>query len=120
MKKLFLSLMIVFFFASCQSQSNPKIKVIVPKEFKAQVVNKEVQLVDVRTPQEFQEGAIAHAKNINVNDAKFKENIQKLDKKKPVYIYCRSGARSQTAAKIMVELGFENIIDLQGGYMNWN
>lgn len=120
MKNLILSFLAIFFFASCQSQSNPKIKVIPPKEFKAQVVNKNVQLVDVRTPQEFQEGAIAHAKNINVNDAKFKENIAKLDKKKPVYIYCRSGARSQSAAKIMVDLGFEQVIDLQGGYMNWN
>ncbi|MBS4041329.1 MAG: rhodanese-like domain-containing protein [Flavobacteriales bacterium] len=120
MKNLILPFLAIFLFASCQSQSNPKIKVIAPKEFKAQVVNKDVQLVDVRTPQEFQEGAIAHAKNINVNDAKFKENIAKLDKKKPVYIYCRSGGRSQTAAKIMVDLGFEQVIDLQGGYMNWN
>jgi rhodanese-related sulfurtransferase len=120
MKNIMISFIAIFLFASCQSQSNPKIKVISPKEFKAQVVNKEVQLVDVRTPEEFQDGAIAHAKNINVNDANFKENIAKLDKKKPVYIYCRSGARSQKAAKIMVDLGFEQVIDLQGGYMNWN
>lgn len=120
MKNLILSFLAIFFFASCQSQSNPKIKIIDPQEYKSLVVNKPVQLIDVRTPEEFQEGAIAHAKNINVNDPNFKANIEKLDKKQPVYIYCRSGARSQSAAKVMIDLGFEQVIDLQGGYMNWN
>jgi rhodanese-related sulfurtransferase len=43
----------------------------------------------------------------------------KLNKNKPVYVYCRSGARSQRAARKLVEMGFLKIYDLEGGYMSW-
>ncbi|GGD24287.1 hypothetical protein GCM10011343_13100 [Flavobacterium orientale] len=104
---------------SCQSQSNPKIKVIAPDAFKTAIAKGEVQLVDVRTPEEFSEGAIGHALNNNVNGPDFETEILKLDKTQPVYVYCRSGARSQIAAKKMVDLGFTEVIDLEGGYLNW-
>lgn len=113
----------IFLFAlvafSCQSQKDSSVKVVPMAEFESIIAKENVQLIDVRTPQEYAEGFIKGAKNINVNDANFETEIQKLDKTQPVYIYCRSGARSQTAAKKMVELGFTQIVDLQGGYMNW-
>ena len=119
MKKILIILFLSVLTISCQSQSNSNIKVIAPDAFKAAIVKGEVQLVDVRTTEEFSEGAIGHALNINVNGSGFETEIQKLDKSQPVYIYCRSGARSQTAAKKMVDLGFTEVIDLQGGYLNW-
>jgi rhodanese-related sulfurtransferase len=120
MKKIILLFLIAFITYSCQSQKDSRIKIVPKSEFQLIVANENVQLIDVRTPQEYADGFIKGAKNINVNDTNFESEIQKLDKTKPVYIYCRSGARSQTAAKKMVELGFNQVVDLQGGYMNWN
>lgn len=120
MKKIILIFLFAFVTFSCQSQKDSKIKVVQKSEFQTVITKENVQLIDVRTPQEYADGFIKGAKNINVNDANFETEIQKLDKTQPVYIYCRSGARSQTAAKKMVELGFTQIVDLQGGYMNWN
>lgn len=97
----------------------PVIKVISKDMFKAAVSNKDVQLVDVRTPDEYSGGHIENALNINIYDQDFAQKISKLDKDKPVYIYCRSGARSQSAASQMKDLGFKSIIDLKGGYMNY-
>lgn len=119
MKKIFLILVITAMTLSCQSQSDPKIKVLPAEAYKMEIAKGNVQIVDVRTPEEFSEGAIPNALNINVNDGAFEAEIQKLDKTQPVYVYCRSGARSQTAAKKMIALGFTQVIDLEGGYLSW-
>jgi len=80
---------------------------------------KNIQLIDVRTPEEYQQGHIKNAKNMNVYDANFEKEIQKLDKSKPVYIYCRSGSRSRSAAQVLSNNGFKTIFDLQGGITAW-
>lgn len=95
------------------------IQVLNKSDFKKAIVGQNVQLVDVRTPEEFSGGYIEGAININIYDKTFADKISKLDKSKPVYVYCRSGARSQFAAKQMQQLGFTSIIDLKGGYMNY-
>ena len=119
MKKIILLLVITVVTFSCQSQSDPKIKVLPTEAYKMEIAKGNVQIVDVRTPEEFSEGAIPNALNINVNDEAFEAEIQKLDKTKPVYVYCRSGARSQKAAHQMIALGFTQVIDLEGGYLSW-
>jgi rhodanese-related sulfurtransferase len=73
-------------------------------------------LLDVRTPEEFKEGHLASAVNINWYDADFAEQIQRLDKEKPIYVYCKAGGRSAKASKALDSLGFKNIVDLTGGY----
>ncbi|HMR15026.1 MAG TPA: rhodanese-like domain-containing protein, partial [Mariniflexile sp.] len=78
-----------------------------------------VQLVDVRTPEEYNEAHIENAINIDVNGNNFTNEIAKLDKSKPVYIYCRSGGRSANAANIMQQEGFKTVNDLDGGFLNW-
>ena len=83
-------------------------------------LKRDIQLVDVRRPEEFEAGKIEGAVNMNVLEPEtFKEQIETLDKSKPVYIYCRSGNRSGKAAMLMQELGFKAIYDLEGGYLNW-
>ena len=77
------------------------------------------QILDVRTPEEFQSGHIATAKNINIYDADFKTQLKKLDKEKPVFVYCKVGGRSAKAAKILQELGFTTVYDLEGGMLAW-
>ena len=89
--------------------------------YKEVVVGKEVQLVDVRTPKEYQEGYIDDAINIDYFDQEnFTKAFDKLDKNKPLYIYCRSGNRSQKSVKFLVDLGFTEIYDLKGGYKAWS
>jgi rhodanese-related sulfurtransferase len=87
--------------------------------FKAKLAKKSIQLVDVRTPAEFTLGHIEGAANLNVNDAQFKDLAAKLDKRKPVAVYCKAGSRSAKAAGILAEMGFKTIYNLDGGYMAW-
>ena len=77
-------------------------------------------LLDVRTPGEVAEGMIEGAINIDVEADGFDEKIEMLDKTKPIYVYCRSGQRSATAAEILVQHGFPIIYDLEGGYLAWS
>ncbi len=78
------------------------------------------QLVDVRTDQEYKVSHLRDAQNICVTDSDFKEKVQGLDKNKPVYVYCKSGGRSGRAAKILQDMGFKEIYDLDGGITKWN
>jgi rhodanese-related sulfurtransferase len=87
--------------------------------FEQAIKVKGVQVVDVRTPREYQGGHIAGAVNIDWNDDNFKAAIQKLDKSKPVAIYCYAGGRSEEAKAWMKANGFKNVIQLVGGIEEW-
>jgi thioredoxin 1 len=78
------------------------------------------QLVDVRTSEEFSDGHLKNAQNMNVNREDYKELFNTLDKSKPVFVYCLSGGRSGKAAKIMESMGFKEVYNLDGGIMKWN
>ncbi len=80
----------------------------------------EYQLVDVRTPDEYMSGAIEGAKNINYFSAEFLEGINKLDKEKPVVLYCRSGRRSAKAGENLIEAGFKEVYNVKGGYLEYS
>lgn len=97
-----------------------EVHVVLKKEdFKKAIENKDIQFVDVRTPEEYEEGHIGNAENMDYLGDDFEDGIQKYDKNQPIYIYCRSGNRSGKASKIMKELGFTKIYDLKGGYLDW-
>lgn len=89
-----------------------------PYEFSEQI-EAPVQLVDVRTPQEYAGGKISNAVNIDFRAADFADKIQGMKKDETIYIYCQSGNRSGQAAMKMKELGFTKIYDLDGGYLKW-
>ncbi|NGM64877.1 thioredoxin domain-containing protein [Sphingobacterium sp. SGR-19] len=78
-----------------------------------------LQLVDVRTPEEFEKGHIEGAINIDWNGTDFTERIAKLDTEKPVFVYCLSGGRSSKAVEKLEEMGFGQIYELPGGMMEW-
>ncbi len=78
------------------------------------------QLVDVRTPQEFKAGAIQDAVNLNFYDKDFKQQLDKLDKSKPVMVYCKSGGRSGKTLDMLKGMGFTEAYDLIGGYTQWS
>ena len=92
---------------------------IAPAAFETKIAIPNIQLVDVRTPQEFANGHLENAKNVNFNDPEFKQKIALLDKSKPIAVYCGVGGRSGKASKILVELGFKDISDLAGGMTAW-
>ena len=76
-------------------------------------------IIDVRTPEEFNEGHIENAVNIDFNSETFKEDLDKLDKNKTYFIYCRSGNRSGRAIPIMKGLGFKEVYNLSAGIQEW-
>jgi thioredoxin 1 len=80
---------------------------------------KQAQLLDVRTPDEYSQGHLEKAENIDYKNAAFKEQVEKLDKNKPVFVYCLSGGRSSAAAKVLHEKGFTDVYEMQGGFMKW-
>ena len=102
-----------------KNKYNDRIKVVSPDKFKSILHNSKVQLIDVRTPSEFKFNRIKGAKNINYHSRNFVEEIKKLDRDKPVMLYCKSGVRSRRSAKKLAKMGFEEIYDLKGGIMNW-
>ncbi|CAM3947018.1 rhodanese-like domain-containing protein [Flavobacterium sinopsychrotolerans] len=78
-------------------------------------------ILDVRTEDEFNEGFIANAINIDIHRGQdFVNEIETLDKSKNYYVYCRSGMRSAKACEIMNQLGFENAYNLIGGITEWD
>ncbi len=80
---------------------------------------KDVQIIDVRTPEEYNEGHLANSKNINIRTSNFEQQLAMLDKTKPVMVYCRSGGRSANAAQKMDELGFQEVYNMDGGITQW-
>jgi thioredoxin len=77
------------------------------------------QLVDVRTPEEFGKGHLNQALNIDWNGDNFEAEISKLDKTKPVFVYCLAGSRSAAAAEKMRSMGFKEVYELIGGIIKW-
>lgn len=117
---ILLGLTVILFFTACKDKSiAQEIKLLTPQEFREATADKNVQLLDVRTPEEFKLGHLETAKNINVLDSTFADKAKILDANEPIYIYCRSGHRSAKAALILKDLGFKEINDMQGGYLNW-
>ena len=103
-----------------KKESSDKIEILDRTSYADAIMVDEVQLVDVRTSREYKGGHIKNAVNIDFfKTANFMKSFEKLDKEKPIYLYCRSGARSQKAARKLIDMGFSKIYDLKGGYMRW-
>lgn len=101
-------------------KSNKKYKNISVTELKSKLKENNAVILDVRSESELSEGSIPGYKMINVSRPDFADKVQKLDKSKTYYVYCRSGGRSAHACKQMADLGFENLYNVSGGIMAWN
>ncbi|MBF2708287.1 thioredoxin domain-containing protein [Flavobacterium soyangense] len=114
-------LLISFSILSCNGQPTINIQTIAPEAFAKKIAETpKAQILDVRTPEEFASEHIDNAVNINWLGDNFVSDAEKLDKSKPVFVYCKSGARSAKASVKLVELGFKNIYTLDGGMIKWN
>ncbi|WP_081415719.1 rhodanese-like domain-containing protein [Aquimarina latercula] len=109
------------YFRNSSTKEINSIKIVDVNSIKEKVIGKNVQFIDIRTVEEYTNGYIDDAINISIaNREKFVSEFQKLNKKKPVYIYCYSGWRSHRAAKLLVKLGFNEVYDFKGGYKAWS
>lgn len=113
---LFINVLLI----SCASTAQPSNKDVDAATFEQDLTKEHVQILDVRTAEEYQNGHIKNALLADwTNPAQFKDRIQYLDKSRPVLVYCASGGRSGAAAKWMVENGFTSIENLKGGFTQW-
>jgi rhodanese-related sulfurtransferase len=121
MKKIVFIIMTIFSsIFGMSAQQSDQITVLEVIDFKKEITTKGVQLIDVRTAEEYNSGHIKNAINIDIyNRDAFTASVKELDEEQPVFLYCRSGSRSRSASKLLVELGFKKIYDLKGGYINW-
>lgn len=110
-----------FVVLSCNGQNSKEIKNIDSKAF-AEIIaaTPNPQILDVRTPAEFSSDHIDKSVNVDWLGDSFVAGTEKLDKTKPVFVYCKSGGRSQSAVAKLEELGFTNVYQLQGGILKWD
>ena len=88
--------------------------------YKNKISTKDALVFHVRTTEEFNLGHIKGSINIDFYDEKlFVDFFEKINKTKPIYIYCRSGNRSKKSSEILKKIGFVKVYDLLGGYKNW-
>lgn len=120
MKRFAIILSIAFtFFYSCNEGANTEIEMLSAEEIQEITEMEDVQLVDVRTASEYEKGYIDRAQNIDYNSPNFDKEISKLDKSKPVIVYCQKGGRSAKCAQKLKDAGFVKIYDLEGGLAKW-
>lgn len=118
-------LLIVFSLESCTFSFEKKVEgegevhSVSVEAFADSISRPGVQLVDVRTPEEFNSGNIPGSVNIDVMTGHFGEKASGLlDKSRTVAVYCRSGNRSKNAAKMLSMMGY-NVVELDSGYKAW-
>ena len=117
--KLILSLICVLLLG-CNNTVGQNIQIVDKQQMNDNVIGKNVQLIDVRSVEEYEAGHIGNAVNYNIsNRDAFLDQINKLDKTQPVYLYCKIGGRSNRAAKLLQKQGFQKIFDYSGGYSDW-
>lgn len=102
----------------CTAQS--KVTVLEPQAFiEAVEADTSAVILDVRRPEEYADGHLDKAVNIDwLNQNAFSAALPTLDKSRTYYVYCRSGRRSNAAATKMQEAGFK-VFDMAGGYLRW-
>ncbi|MCK0144586.1 rhodanese-like domain-containing protein [Arenibacter sp. F26102] len=112
MKSIFLFFVVIVLQIGCSQENVSKMPIT---EFKQELLDNAI-LVDVRTPEEFGEGHLENAKNINWYDQNFAENFSAVDKDNTIYVYCKKGGRSAKAQEKLKSLGFNRVVNLEGGY----
>lgn len=113
------SIVVLTITMSCKESPKGEIKLVTPDEMQTLIESRDVQLVDVRSEDEYENGFIENAQNIDFNSPTFDEDISKLDKSKPVILYCKTGGRSAKCSKKLLEAGFIQIYELDGGITKW-
>ena len=112
MKNYLIGIVVVLISLSCTQKKEMHITEISQKDINSGII------LDVRTPEEYEEGHLENAVNINWYDPDFKEQAAQLDSKKTLFVYCKKGGRSTKAAAVLDSLGYKTT-NLLGGYDAW-
>ena len=117
MKKILL----LFMFLNIKTFAQNAIPALSVNDFEAKLATKPTaQLLDVRTTGEYKRGHLKKALNVNFNDDDFEDLVKtKIDKNRPVFLYCFSGGRSANAATFLREMGYKEVYDMAGGFAKW-
>ncbi|MGB2088050.1 MAG: rhodanese-like domain-containing protein [Psychroflexus salarius] len=116
LRPFFILIFVLLQMTSCQK--NTDVQLITPDEYQRLNQLEDVQLIDVRSVEAFQDLHLKGAQNL-VYDAEFSKKIMKLDKSKPVAVYCKTGGLSKKCVEILKDSGFVKIFDLKGGLSKW-
>lgn len=109
-------------FQSCKTQNtteNSEKLELNATEFNQKISQKPGLILDVRTPEEYAQGHLNQSQLIDYKSDDFSQKVKELPKNKPIYVYCRSGRRSHEAAKILRDLGYHPVFELEGGIISW-
>ena len=118
LRKILKCFIVLLAFSSCNINGQ-KYKTISAADFNKKLQGSNIQLVDVRTPEEYAEKHLKDAVNMNFEGDDFIEIASRLDKNKPVLVYCLSGGRSAKAAALISKKGCTEVYDLDGGILAW-
>ena len=110
--------LVISFNSACQKKENGS-TLISADSLKVMLNNEHGILLDVRTPEEFAEGHLPGAINIDFKNEGFSAALDTLDKTKQYEVYCRSGHRSGESTEMMSKKGFKKVYDLEGGILKW-
>lgn len=102
-----------------RSPADKSVKHVDAKQAQSLLADKKVVVLDIRTPEEYQEGRIAGATNINFQASDFEQKIAALDKSKTYLVHCASGGRSKRSLPVFEKLQFQSIYHLDGGIIGW-
>ena len=102
-----------------ENTNSAEVKLVTADEMQSILELEDVQLIDVRSSTEYDETHLVNAQNIDFNSPTFDDDIAKLDKAKPVILYCKGGGRSAKCAKKLKDAGFKKVYDLEGGISKW-
>lgn len=124
---VFLLALLTIGFVACKKETKKEVQKEIVESDRNRIIStdklfslgNDIQLLDVRTPNEFDDGYIKNAINIDIKSGDFIQSTVLLNKSKPVYVYCMAGARSTLAAKRLREAGFEYVYNYEGGYKDW-
>lgn len=119
MKKI-IYLLTLIHLSSCVNTKSQVIENINPEEFKKRINTNDGIIIDVRTPKEFHSLHINDASNIDFYSEDFIQKLKVVRKDVPIYVYCRSGGRSSSAARKMEDMGFVKVYNLTGGIKAWH
>lgn len=117
-KSIFCSMFALLFACSCKGEGRVTFESVDQTQFAVEIAKPNVQIVDVRTAAEYEQGHIPGAVNIDVNGADFDSAITTLNKDNTVALYCRSGRRSKIAANKVAAAGYK-VVELDGGILSW-
>lgn len=118
MKRIALMFFVLWSAAACTDA--PQVENLTIQDFKQKLENTpDKTLLDARTDAEVAGGVIPGAMQIDYQGNDLEKNIEKLDKSRPVFVYCAMGSRSSAMANLLSQKGFKKIYNAEGGINAW-